>query len=41
VGAYAYHVLNQANRRLRLFRKVADFAHFEKVMAKPCDRMPH
>jgi putative transposase len=28
VGGYAYHVLNRANGRLRLFRKDADFAAF-------------
>jgi REP element-mobilizing transposase RayT len=30
VGGYAYHVLNRANGRLRLFKKDADFAAFER-----------
>jgi hypothetical protein len=28
IGGYAYHVLNRANGRLRVFRKEADFAAF-------------
>src|ERR671924_1622 len=32
VGGYAYHVLNRANGRLRLFKKEADFAAFERVI---------
>ena len=34
VGGYAYHVLNRANGRLRLFKKNADFAAFERVLAE-------
>jgi putative transposase len=40
VGGYAYHVLNRANGRLRLFRKEADFAAFERVLAEACERVP-
>jgi putative transposase len=34
VGGYAYHVLNRANGRLRLFKKNADFAAFEQVLSE-------
>jgi putative transposase len=40
VGGYAYHVLNRANGRLRLFRKEADFAAFERVMEQAFERIP-
>ena len=40
VGGYAYHVLNWANGRLRLFRKEADFAAFEQIIAQAHDRVP-
>jgi putative transposase len=40
VGGYAYHVLNRANGRLRLFRKDADFAAFEQVIAEAHARVP-
>jgi putative transposase len=40
VGGYAYHVLNRANGRLRLFKKDADFAAFEQVLAEACARVP-
>jgi putative transposase len=40
VGGYAYHVLNRANGRLRLFRKQADFAAFEQVLAEAFARVP-
>jgi putative transposase len=40
VGGYAYHVLNRANGRLRLFRKDADFAAFEAIMAEAHQRVP-
>src|SRR3954464_6206193 len=40
VGGYAYHVLNRANGRLRLFKKDADFAAFEQVLAEALDRVP-
>ena len=38
VGGYVYHVLNRANGRLRLFRKEADFAAFEAVLAEAAER---
>jgi putative transposase len=40
VGGYAYHVLNRANGRLRLFRKEADFAAFERVIEEAFERVP-
>ena len=40
VGGYAYHVLNRANGRLRLLKKVADFAAFEQVLAEALERVP-
>jgi putative transposase len=40
VGGYAYHVLNRANGRLRLFRKAADFAAFEQVLEEAFERVP-
>lgn len=40
IGGYAYHVLNRANGRLRLFKKQADFAAFEQVLEEACERMP-
>jgi hypothetical protein len=40
VGGYAYHVLNRANGLLRLFKKDADFAVFEQVMAEALERVP-
>ena len=40
VGGYAYHVLNRANGRLRLFKKDADFAAFEEVLAEAFERVP-
>jgi putative transposase len=40
VGGYAYHVLNRANGRLRLFRKPADFEAFEQVLCEACARVP-
>src|SRR3989304_395502 len=40
VGGYAYHVLNRANGRLRLFKKEADFAAFEQVLAEAFERVP-
>ena len=38
VGGYAYHVLNRANGRLRLFKKHADFAAFEQVVGEMFER---
>ena len=40
VGGYAYHVLNRANGRQRLFNKKADFAAFERVLAEALERVP-
>src|SRR3954468_1682453 len=40
VGGYAYHVLNRANGRLRLFKKDADFQAFEKVSHEAHERYP-
>ncbi len=40
IGGYAYHVLNRANGRLRLFKKPADFAAFEALIAEACQRVP-
>lgn len=40
VGGYAYHVLNRANGRLRLFRKEADFAAFDALVAEAVARVP-
>jgi putative transposase len=39
VGGYAYHILNRGNGRLRLFKKDADFAAFEAVVAEAHQRM--
>ncbi len=40
VGGYPYHVLNRANGRLRLFRKQADFAAFDALVAEAVERVP-
>ena len=40
VGGYAYHVLNRANGRLRLFKKNPDFAAFEQVILQAHERTP-
>ncbi|HEV3138238.1 MAG TPA: transposase, partial [Pirellulales bacterium] len=40
VGGLAYHILNRANGRLRLFKKDADFAAFEAVLAEAHERVP-
>jgi len=40
IGGYAYHVLNRANGRLRLFKKHADFAAFEQVIEEAHARVP-
>ncbi len=39
-GGYAYHVINRANGRLRLFRKEEDFLAFERVMVEAMERHP-
>jgi putative transposase len=38
LGGYVYHVLNRANGRLRIFRKKADFAAFEAILAEGIER---
>ena len=40
VGGYAFHILNRANCRLRLFKKAADFQAFEQVLAEVFQRVP-
>ena len=40
VGGIAYHVLNRANGRLRIFRKPDDFEAFERVLAEGLRRIP-
>jgi putative transposase len=40
IGGYAYHVLNRANGRLRLFKKDADFAAFDKLITEAFERVP-
>lgn len=40
LGGYPYHVLNRANGRLRLFKKEADFAAFERVLTEAFERVP-
>ena len=40
VGGYAYHVLNRANGRMRLFKKAADFAAFDRLIAEAVERVP-
>ena len=40
VGGYAYHVLNRANGRMRLFKKEADFAAFDRLIAEAVERVP-
>lgn len=40
VGGYAYHVLNRANGRLRLFKKAADFQAFEQILCEVLERVP-
>jgi hypothetical protein len=39
VGGYTCHVLNRPNGRLRLFRKDADFAAFEEIVAAAHERI--
>ncbi len=40
IAGYAYHVLNRANGRLRLFKKHADFEAFEQVLVEAHERVP-
>ena len=37
-GNIVYHVLNRANGRLRIFKKRADFAAFEQILAEGVER---
>jgi putative transposase len=39
-GGLAYHVLNRANGRLRLFKKAEDYLAFEQVLALAHERTP-
>ncbi len=39
VGGIAYHVLNRANGRLRIFKKRGDFEAFERVLAEGIERV--
>ena len=39
LAGYAYHVLNRANGRLRIFRKPADFESFETILAEGLERI--
>src|ERR1041385_1462673 len=39
-GDVVYHVLNRANRRLRLFKKDQDFLAFQKVLLEAHQRVP-
>ncbi len=39
-GGFVYHVLNRANGRLRIFRKLSDFEAFERVLAEGLRRIP-
>jgi len=39
-GGYAYHVLNRAVRRMRIFRKERDFEAFEEVIGQAKERLP-
>src|SRR5512147_328084 len=39
-GGYAYHVLNRAVARARIFRKTRDFEAFEEVLIEAKQRMP-
>lgn len=39
-GGYAYHVLNRAVGRMRIFAKPRDFAAFEEVLAEAKQRVP-
>ncbi len=39
-GGFAYHVLNRANGKLRIFKKDLDFVAFEDILAEGIDRFP-
>ena len=38
-GGYAYHVLNRAVGRVRIFSKVRDYEAFEEVLVEARERM--
>ena len=40
VGGIAYHVLNRANGRVRIFKKRSDFEAFERILAEGLKRTP-
>jgi putative transposase len=37
-GSLVYHVMNRANGRLRIFKKMRDFEAFEETIAEGCER---
>ena len=37
-GGVVYHVLNRANRRLRIFKKPSDFEAFEQILSEAIER---
>lgn len=37
-GGFVYHVLNRANGKLKIFKKAADFAAFEEILAQGQER---
>jgi putative transposase len=39
-GGYAYHVLNRAVGRMRIFAKERDFEAFDEVIAEAKRRLP-
>ena len=39
-GGYAYHALNRAAARLKMFRKAADYAAFLRVFDEALERRP-
>jgi putative transposase len=39
-GGYAYHVINRAVARDRIFKKQADYVAFEKILAEVHQRLP-
>src|ERR1700677_4178296 len=40
LGGYVYHVLNRANGRMALFKKVSDYEAFERVLAEALEHVP-
>ena len=39
-GGIAYHVLNRANGKLRIFKKRADYEAFELILSQALERVP-